>query len=100
MLLKYLCFAFPFSQWEFNVVYLQPPFGQTLKCINLLIIFLSELVEYFRAQIREDPDVASAVAAIRSLLEFLKRDQSEFCLVFRKVFRDMRCTCEPMLVLL
>ncbi|XP_051545922.1 translation initiation factor eIF-2B subunit alpha isoform X2 [Myxocyprinus asiaticus] len=28
-------------------------------------------------QIREDPDVASAVAAIRSLLEFLRRDQSE-----------------------
>ncbi|XP_051545914.1 translation initiation factor eIF-2B subunit alpha isoform X1 [Myxocyprinus asiaticus] len=36
-----------------------------------------ELVEYFRMQIREDPDVASAVAAIRSLLEFLRRDQSE-----------------------
>lgn len=41
-------------------------------------------MEYFRAQIREDPDVASAVAAIRSLLEFLKRDQSESCLVFRE----------------
>lgn len=25
----------------------------------------------------QDPDVASAVAAIRSLLEFLKRDQSK-----------------------
>ncbi|MCJ8746743.1 hypothetical protein PDJAM_G00145110 [Pangasius djambal] len=36
-----------------------------------------ELVEYFRKQMSQDPDVASAVAAIRSLLEFLKRDQSE-----------------------
>lgn len=43
-----------------------------------------ELVEYFRAQIREDPDVASAVAAIRSLLEFLKRDQSETILGLRE----------------
>uniref|UniRef100_A0A673LEF1 Translation initiation factor eIF2B subunit alpha n=1 Tax=Sinocyclocheilus rhinocerous TaxID=307959 RepID=A0A673LEF1_9TELE len=42
------------------------------------------LVEYFRAQIREDPDVASAVAAIRSLLEFLKRDQSETILGLRE----------------
>ncbi|XP_016393706.1 translation initiation factor eIF-2B subunit alpha-like isoform X1 [Sinocyclocheilus rhinocerous] len=44
----------------------------------------AELVEYFRAQIREDPDVASAVAAIRSLLEFLKRDQSETILGLRE----------------
>ncbi|KAG5835071.1 translation initiation factor eIF-2B subunit alpha [Anguilla anguilla] len=36
-----------------------------------------ELVEYFRAQMRQDPDVASAVAAIRTLLEFLKRDKGE-----------------------
>ncbi|XP_053509991.1 translation initiation factor eIF-2B subunit alpha [Ictalurus furcatus] len=36
-----------------------------------------ELVEYFRKQMSQDPDVASAVAAIRSLLEFLKRDKSE-----------------------
>ncbi|ROJ92224.1 Translation initiation factor eIF-2B subunit alpha [Anabarilius grahami] len=43
-----------------------------------------ELVEYFRTQIREDPDVASAVAAIRSLLEFLKRDQSETILGLRE----------------
>uniref|UniRef100_A0A671L2U7 Translation initiation factor eIF2B subunit alpha n=1 Tax=Sinocyclocheilus anshuiensis TaxID=1608454 RepID=A0A671L2U7_9TELE len=43
-----------------------------------------KLVEYFRAQIREDPDVASAVAAIRSLLEFLKRDQSETILGLRE----------------
>ncbi|KAI2664101.1 Translation initiation factor eIF-2B subunit alpha [Labeo rohita] len=43
-----------------------------------------ELVDYFRAQIREDPDVASAVAAIRSLLEFLKRDQSETILGLRE----------------
>lgn len=41
-------------------------------------------MEYFRAQIREDPDVASAVAAIRSLLEFLKRDQSETILGLRE----------------
>uniref|UniRef100_A0AAY4AR27 Translation initiation factor eIF2B subunit alpha n=1 Tax=Denticeps clupeoides TaxID=299321 RepID=A0AAY4AR27_9TELE len=34
-----------------------------------------ELVKYFRTQISQDPDVASAAAAIRSLLEFLKRDQ-------------------------
>lgn len=37
-----------------------------------------ELVEYFRAQIRKDPDMASAVAAIRTLLEFLKRDKGKF----------------------
>ncbi|XP_052411618.1 translation initiation factor eIF-2B subunit alpha isoform X2 [Carassius gibelio] len=43
-----------------------------------------ELVKYFREQIREDPDVASAVAAIRSLLEFLKRDQSETILGLRE----------------
>uniref|UniRef100_A0A671L393 Translation initiation factor eIF2B subunit alpha n=1 Tax=Sinocyclocheilus anshuiensis TaxID=1608454 RepID=A0A671L393_9TELE len=34
--------------------------------------------------IREDPDVASAVAAIRSLLKFLKRDQSETILGLRE----------------
>uniref|UniRef100_A0A673KXT1 Translation initiation factor eIF2B subunit alpha n=1 Tax=Sinocyclocheilus rhinocerous TaxID=307959 RepID=A0A673KXT1_9TELE len=49
-----------------------------------LIYILDELVEYFRAQIREDPDVASAVAAIRSLLEFLKREQSETILGLRE----------------
>ncbi|XP_062874334.1 translation initiation factor eIF-2B subunit alpha [Trichomycterus rosablanca] len=43
-----------------------------------------ELVEYFRKQTRQDPDVASAVAAIRSLLEFLKRDQSETILGLRE----------------
>uniref|UniRef100_A0A8C1N8N6 Translation initiation factor eIF2B subunit alpha n=1 Tax=Cyprinus carpio TaxID=7962 RepID=A0A8C1N8N6_CYPCA len=43
-----------------------------------------KLVEYFRAQIRGDPDVASAVAAIRSLLEFLRRDQSETILGLRE----------------
>lgn len=41
----------------------------------LSICACSELVEYFRAQMREDPDMASAVAAIRTLLEFLKRDK-------------------------
>ncbi|XP_052447448.1 translation initiation factor eIF-2B subunit alpha isoform X1 [Carassius gibelio] len=44
----------------------------------------TELVGYFRAQIRDDPDVASAVAAIRSLLEFLKRDPSETILGLRE----------------
>lgn len=34
-----------------------------------------ELVEYFRAQMNKDPGMASAVAAIRTLLEFLKRDK-------------------------
>ncbi|XP_015274787.1 PREDICTED: translation initiation factor eIF-2B subunit alpha [Gekko japonicus] len=36
-----------------------------------------ELVEAFKTQMRTDPDVASAVAAIRVLLEFLKRDKGE-----------------------
>uniref|UniRef100_A0A8C8ZL77 Translation initiation factor eIF2B subunit alpha n=1 Tax=Prolemur simus TaxID=1328070 RepID=A0A8C8ZL77_PROSS len=35
------------------------------------------LIEYFKSQIKEDPDMASAVAAIRTLLEFLKRDKGE-----------------------
>ncbi|XP_043096822.1 translation initiation factor eIF-2B subunit alpha isoform X1 [Puntigrus tetrazona] len=48
------------------------------------MLITDKLVEYFRAQIREDPDVASAVAAIRSLLEFLKRDQSETILGLRE----------------
>ncbi|KAI4889384.1 hypothetical protein NFI96_034084 [Prochilodus magdalenae] len=43
-----------------------------------------ELVEYFRKQMSQDPEVASAVAAIRSLLEFLKRDQSETILGLRE----------------
>ncbi|XP_048369992.1 translation initiation factor eIF-2B subunit alpha [Sphaerodactylus townsendi] len=37
----------------------------------------AELVEAFKTQTRTDPDVASAVAAIRVLLEFLKRDKGE-----------------------
>ncbi|KAI6076135.1 Translation initiation factor eIF-2B subunit alpha [Aix galericulata] len=36
-----------------------------------------DLIEAFRAQLRDDPDVASAVAAIRALLGFLKRDRGE-----------------------
>ncbi|KAM4709530.1 translation initiation factor eIF2B subunit alpha [Discoglossus pictus] len=36
-----------------------------------------EVIQYFRDQLREDPDVATAVAAIRTLLEFLKRDTGE-----------------------
>ncbi|KAJ8393983.1 hypothetical protein AAFF_G00055160 [Aldrovandia affinis] len=43
-----------------------------------------ELVEYFRTQMRKDPDVASAVAAIRTLLEFLKRDKGETILGLRE----------------
>ncbi|NXF67045.1 EI2BA factor, partial [Ciccaba nigrolineata] len=35
------------------------------------------LIETFRAQLRDDPDVASAVAAIRALLGFLKQDRGE-----------------------
>uniref|UniRef100_A0A3P9A7T8 Translation initiation factor eIF2B subunit alpha n=1 Tax=Esox lucius TaxID=8010 RepID=A0A3P9A7T8_ESOLU len=42
------------------------------------------LVEYFRTQMRQDPEVPSAVAAIRTLLEFLKRDQSETILGLRE----------------
>uniref|UniRef100_A0A4W6DC76 Translation initiation factor eIF2B subunit alpha n=1 Tax=Lates calcarifer TaxID=8187 RepID=A0A4W6DC76_LATCA len=45
---------------------------------------MSELVEYFRAQMRKDPDMASAVAAIRTLLEFLKRDKGETILGLRE----------------
>uniref|UniRef100_A0AC11B3F6 Eukaryotic translation initiation factor 2B subunit alpha n=1 Tax=Ovis aries TaxID=9940 RepID=A0AC11B3F6_SHEEP len=36
-----------------------------------------ELIEYFKSQIKEDPDMASAVAAIRTLLEYLRRDTGE-----------------------
>ncbi|XP_071371767.1 translation initiation factor eIF2B subunit alpha isoform X1 [Centroberyx affinis] len=43
-----------------------------------------ELVEYFRTQMRKDPDMASAVAAIRTLLEFLKRDKGETILGLRE----------------
>ena len=37
--------------------------------------YLADLIETFRAQLRDDPDVASAVAAIRVLLGFLKQDR-------------------------
>ncbi|XP_057675449.1 translation initiation factor eIF-2B subunit alpha isoform X2 [Corythoichthys intestinalis] len=43
-----------------------------------------ELLEYFRSQLKQDPDVASAVAAIRTLLEFLKRDEGETLLGLRE----------------
>ncbi|XP_052653711.1 translation initiation factor eIF-2B subunit alpha isoform X2 [Harpia harpyja] len=36
-----------------------------------------DLIETFRAQLRDDPDVASAVVAIRVLLGFLKQDRGE-----------------------
>ncbi|KAL6081617.1 hypothetical protein STEG23_007832 [Scotinomys teguina] len=36
-----------------------------------------ELIEYFKSQMKGNPNMASAVAAIRTLLEFLKRDKGE-----------------------
>ncbi|NXX44257.1 EI2BA factor, partial [Tricholaema leucomelas] len=39
--------------------------------------FFADLIETFRVQLRDDPDVASAVAAIRALLGFLKQDRGE-----------------------
>ncbi|TNN27978.1 Translation initiation factor eIF-2B subunit alpha [Liparis tanakae] len=45
-----------------------------LVCVVNALRVPSELVEYFRAQMRTDPDMASAVAAIRTLLAFLRRD--------------------------
>uniref|UniRef100_A0A8C0E2C6 Translation initiation factor eIF2B subunit alpha n=1 Tax=Balaenoptera musculus TaxID=9771 RepID=A0A8C0E2C6_BALMU len=36
-----------------------------------------ELIEYFKSQVKEDPDMASAVAAIRTLLEYMRRDKGE-----------------------
>ncbi|KAM9292292.1 translation initiation factor eIF2B subunit alpha-like, partial [Gastrophryne carolinensis] len=35
------------------------------------------VVEYFKCQLNEDPSVATAVAAIKTLLEFLKKDKGE-----------------------
>ncbi|NXC42397.1 EI2BA factor, partial [Penelope pileata] len=49
---------------------------------------LPELIEAFRAQLRDDPDVASAVAAIRALLGFLKRDRGETMQGLRSSLRD------------
>ncbi|KFO23513.1 Translation initiation factor eIF-2B subunit alpha [Fukomys damarensis] len=40
-------------------------------------VLRKQLIEYFKSQMKEDPDMASAVAAIRTLLEFLKRDKGE-----------------------
>ncbi|NWH72383.1 EI2BA factor, partial [Piaya cayana] len=37
----------------------------------------ADLIETFRAQLRDDPDLSSAVAAIRALLDFLKQDRGE-----------------------
>ncbi|XP_063313071.1 translation initiation factor eIF2B subunit alpha [Pelobates fuscus] len=34
-----------------------------------------DVLEYFKVQLKEDPNVATAVAAIRTLLEFLKKDK-------------------------
>ncbi|NXY07309.1 EI2BA factor, partial [Pteruthius melanotis] len=49
---------------------------------------LSDLIETFRAQLRDDPDVASAVAAIRALLGFLKQDRGETIQGLRNSLRD------------
>ncbi|NWU05998.1 EI2BA factor, partial [Cephalopterus ornatus] len=50
--------------------------------------FLPALIETFRAQLRDDPDVASAVAAIRALLGFLKQDRGETIQGLRNSLRD------------
>uniref|UniRef100_A0A8D3AEP8 Translation initiation factor eIF2B subunit alpha n=1 Tax=Scophthalmus maximus TaxID=52904 RepID=A0A8D3AEP8_SCOMX len=49
-----------------------------------IFILEDRLVEYFKAQMRKNPDMASAVAAIRTLLEFLKRDKGETILGLRE----------------
>ncbi|KGL82409.1 Translation initiation factor eIF-2B subunit alpha, partial [Tinamus guttatus] len=49
---------------------------------------LAALIEAFRAQLRDDPDVASAVAAIRVLLGFLKQDRGETIQGLRKSLRS------------
>ncbi|NWV05835.1 EI2BA factor, partial [Ptilonorhynchus violaceus] len=49
---------------------------------------LSDLIETFRAQLRDDSDVASAVAAIRALLGFLKQDRGETIQGLRNSLRD------------
>ncbi|NWW10515.1 EI2BA factor, partial [Oreocharis arfaki] len=49
---------------------------------------LSDLIDTFRAQLRDDPDVASAVAAIRALLGFLKQDRGETIQGLRNSLRD------------
>ncbi|NXO06671.1 EI2BA factor, partial [Oriolus oriolus] len=49
---------------------------------------LSDLIKTFRAQLRDDPDVASAVAAIRALLGFLKQDRGETIQGLRNSLRD------------
>ncbi|NXH02599.1 EI2BA factor, partial [Loxia leucoptera] len=49
---------------------------------------VSDLIETFRAQLRDDPDVASAVAAIRALLGFLKQDRGETIQGLRNSLRD------------
>ncbi|NWW18143.1 EI2BA factor, partial [Falcunculus frontatus] len=49
---------------------------------------LSDLIETFKAQLRDDPDVASAVAAIRALLGFLKQDRGETIQGLRNSLRD------------
>ncbi|NXR78418.1 EI2BA factor, partial [Pycnonotus jocosus] len=48
----------------------------------------SDLIETFRAQLRDDPDVSSAVAAIRALLGFLKQDRGETIQGLRSSLRD------------
>ncbi|NXU12131.1 EI2BA factor, partial [Pardalotus punctatus] len=53
-----------------------------------LPVAFSDLIETFRAQLRDDPDVASAVAAIRALLGFLKQDRGETIQGLRNSLRD------------
>lgn len=50
-------------------------FAGTVDINGISVCPCTELVEYFRAQMNKDPGMASAVAAIRTLLEFLKRDK-------------------------
>lgn len=70
------------SSIQYSSVEASPLYSFKLSPISLSAyihsLCLSELVEYFRAQMRKDPDMASAVAAIRTLLEFLKRDKGVF----------------------
>lgn len=70
----------PLSRWTKKVEYhvLSLRFVCIVVAADVDCVWLcprTELVEYFRAQMDKDPGMASAVAAIRTLLEFLKRDK-------------------------
>uniref|UniRef100_A0A8C4QB97 Translation initiation factor eIF2B subunit alpha n=1 Tax=Eptatretus burgeri TaxID=7764 RepID=A0A8C4QB97_EPTBU len=47
------------------------------KCSMPPLMEKEALVDYFMSQMKQDPDVASAVAAIRTLIEFLNKDSGE-----------------------